>query len=230
MCHDGAVDGLTFISSLASSLAWPAIALVVVLVFRTELADLIKRLRKGKIAGLELEAEVGEKIENRLRARVEAQPPTTFAQAGLASAAVVAHGPSTANVAAADELPSITESVDARVTRAASFTADAVLASLPRASTADELADGVARYVEIRTTPHLRSLSPQRIDVEKELFGAVLELQTLRSNGAKPADPARLAVAIDVIRTFWARPEVLSDEGVANATALVRAVMGEMSA
>ena len=220
------MDGFEFVSSLVGSLAWPLVALAVIVAFHAELADLIKRLRKGKLAGIEVEAgELGEKIKDKLEMTADA--PATVAMAGAAHGVGQAMGAVTTTphqVAEANATPP-----HVRYVGTGSFTADAVLRRLPRATTIDELAEGVARYVEARTVPSLRALSTGRIDREKELFAAVLELQTVRAQGGRPADPARLSQAIEIIRTFWVHPDELSDADVVDATVFVRGLTGEMA-
>lgn len=221
------MDGLSFVASVVASLAWPAVAVIVVLVFRKELGDLIERIRKGKIGSVEIEAgEFGQRLKGKLEANVEA-PPATIALAGGAHGTGQAQAAITVSRTPEDSL-AIADSVDAHVTKGSSFTADAILESLPRATSPEDLADSVSRYVELRTTPGLRHLSPNRIRLEQDFFGAALDLQSRRAQGARPADAARLALAVELIRTFWVRPELLSDEDVADGTALLRAVTAEM--
>lgn len=63
----GAVDWLAFIASLIGSLAWPALVLVLVLVFRHELRPLLRRpIRRAKAGPVEIEWE--QRVE---QARVE---------------------------------------------------------------------------------------------------------------------------------------------------------------
>ena len=49
------MDWLTFIANIVSSVAWPASAVVIALIFRSQLTDLLKRITKGKFAGGEFE-------------------------------------------------------------------------------------------------------------------------------------------------------------------------------
>ena len=51
------MDLLTFIVELVRSLAWPVAALVVAILFRTELRALLHRVRKGKVGPAEFEFE-----------------------------------------------------------------------------------------------------------------------------------------------------------------------------
>lgn len=51
------MDWLTFIAEIVKGAAWPTVVLVALLVFRPELAALLGRLKKGKIAGAEFEFE-----------------------------------------------------------------------------------------------------------------------------------------------------------------------------
>lgn len=113
-----------------------------------------------------------------------------------------------------------------------SFTADAVIAaakSLDTAKTPEELADRLIEYVEIRSVPGLRGLSTDRIRLEQELFGAILELQSLRKDGYEPSDEERLEEALRKIVTFWDHPERLADQEVGSLTTLVRDVIAGMT-
>jgi len=55
------VDWLTFISNLIGSLAWPAAACVVALLFRSQISTLFKNLNKLKWR--DMEAQFGEKVD-----------------------------------------------------------------------------------------------------------------------------------------------------------------------
>lgn len=222
------MDGLSFIASLSASWAWPIVALAVVVLFRDEFAALIRRVRRGKIGAAEFELEaVSEQIAQQLETRVESPPAAAIALAGTARGTGQAAAVLTAT-GATDDITSITDLVDTRVIRSGSLGAEALLESVKRSSTPEELAARVSAYVELRTAPALRDLSNARIGLEQDLFMAILELQTHRARGGKPADAGRLALAVEVVRMFWVRPEVMSDEAVADAAALVRGVMAEM--
>jgi hypothetical protein len=71
-------------------------------------------------------------------------------------------------------------------------------------------------------------LSADRIRLEQDLFGAILELQSLRKDDYEPSEPERLDEALRRIETFWNQPEGLADEEVADLTTLVRGVIAGM--
>lgn len=220
------MDWLQFTSSIAGSLAWPIIVLVLVLAFRTEVRAILRRVRKGKLAGAEFELEdVGASIASEIETRVES--PKAVELAGTAHGSSHAAGTLTVDRTAADSINAIEESI-AVTTMNRSFTADAVLATLARATTPKELASRVTDYVELRSAPPLRRLSPERRDLEERLFRAILDLQSLRAEGARPADPSQLSTAVSMIRTFWTNPEALSDTTVDDLRDLIGIVMGEM--
>jgi hypothetical protein len=73
-------DWLDFFSSVIHSLAWPAAIVLVVLLLRTELRDVILRIRRLRAAGVEVE--VGEKIEEIERRAEEVLPPIVPAATG----------------------------------------------------------------------------------------------------------------------------------------------------
>lgn len=52
-----AMDTLTFITEMVKALAWPVAALVIAVVFRSELRGLLHRVRKGKLGPAEFEFE-----------------------------------------------------------------------------------------------------------------------------------------------------------------------------
>lgn len=156
---------------------------------------------------------------SRRRGRVEVAPPTTAIGSGQAGAAIRV---------AEETIGPITERVDAKVTRGDQEATDALIAAMRHASSPEELAERVVQYVGLRTVPGLRGLSADRIRREKDLFGAILELQTLRSRGVQPSDAWRLGAALDQIELFWTRPELLSDESVEDLTAQIRAVIADI--
>ncbi len=146
-------------------------------------------------------------------------PPKVFSGAGSVSMGTQTAGSGTATSAAVETLRPIQESVTAAVTpKAVQDAADA----MRHAATPEELGARVAEYVSLRTVPGLRALSPGRIQREQELFGAILELQTLRAEGARPQDSGQLAQALAKVELFWTRPEELGDDAVTDVTTLVR--------
>ena len=212
-----AVDWLSFVASLVGSLGWPLAVVALALIFRVELGELIGRISRAKAGPVEVWTEVRDKIADKV---VVAASPTMAAGSGQALGAVVR---------TAGESLTLSDRAAAKVTRGAQFTADAVIAAMKQAATPEELAVRVVEYVSLRTVPGLRALSPERIRRERELFGAILELQTLRASGAQPHDAQRLAEALEQIEVFWSRPELLSDEAVDGTTALVRGVIEDMA-
>lgn len=212
------MDGLTFFASVIGSLAWPGAIIVFSLVFRPQVVALLDRIRKAKIGSNEIE--FGEARDRFVEKLVEASPTErpVHAQAGAAI---------TQSLAGAIR-PS--GHLEATVIRGGQFTIDAVVAEMRQATTPEELAERAVEYVSLRTVPGLRALSPERVRREQELFGAILELQTRRAQGATVQDAGRLVQALEQIEVFWSRPEQLGDEAVENTTALVRAVIEDMAA
>lgn len=159
--------------------------------------------------------------------RTEAPPPAARTASGQAGGTVASSEPIVVRVPAGElKLETLPPTVVI-----GTLTSDAVVAAakaMESAATPEELAERVVEYVELRTVPGLRGLSDERIRREKELFGAILELQTLRARGARAGNPGRLQEALDRIGVFWTRPEQLSDEAIVDATALVRAVIDDM--
>jgi hypothetical protein len=49
------MDTLTFVAELFKAVAWPATAIVIAVLFRTELRALLSRLKKGKVGSAEFE-------------------------------------------------------------------------------------------------------------------------------------------------------------------------------
>jgi len=200
------MDFFGFVASLVASLAWPLAAVAIAIIFRSEWADLINRIRKAKAGPVEISADAREKFVDEI---VQAAPPT--ATGGTASFTLSAF--------------------DARVV-AESNTAELVQRTIDQmrnAGTVKELADGVLRYVGLRSVPGLRNLSPERISLEKELFGAVLELQSLRAAGTI-AYSSELSDAVQRIDQFWTNPEQLSDPMVAETTTAIQRVVAGMKA
>ena len=68
------MDNLTFISKLVDALAWPAVVVILALVYRKKIEDLLSRIRKGKLPGGEFEFS-----EGALRVLSDA-PPRALAQ------------------------------------------------------------------------------------------------------------------------------------------------------
>jgi hypothetical protein len=66
--------------------------------------------------------------------------------------------------------------------------------------------------VSLRSVPGMRALSAERIRLEQDLFGAILQLRTLRSRGARPRDSRQMDKVLGRIEAFWSTPEGLSDE------------------
>ncbi len=177
--------------------------------------------------------------------RAEAPPPVIGSGAFTAAAAKV-RGTGTVQERGAEDSLTFRDEATAVVVRPPSGglrleaipptvvvgSAQALIAAsdaLDQAATPEELAGRVVDYVGLRTVPGLRGLSEERIRREQDLFAAILRLQTLRSRGIQPQDARRLAQAVERIAAFWSRPEHFSDEAVENTTALVRAVIEDMS-
>lgn len=68
------MDTLTFVSTLAQALAWPAAAIVGLLLLRRPLFGILAALRKLKYG--DLEASFGERVDTAADAAVKALPPT----------------------------------------------------------------------------------------------------------------------------------------------------------
>lgn len=69
------MDLLQFIVGMASSIAWPAVALTVVLIFKSELARIVERLARLKYKDLELDFEKVKQQAEQLQLEQEPQPP-----------------------------------------------------------------------------------------------------------------------------------------------------------
>lgn len=69
------MDWLQFIVGMVSSVAWPAVVLSVVLVFRSELARIVERVARLKYKDLELDFEKVKLQAEQLQLEQEPQPP-----------------------------------------------------------------------------------------------------------------------------------------------------------
>jgi hypothetical protein len=86
------MDVLELISSLVSSLAWPLLALTVVLILRKPLGELLGRLVRAKGYGIEAEFERAETSVALARAEAAASAPTAVVvEAGVATGTGQAH-------------------------------------------------------------------------------------------------------------------------------------------
>ncbi len=155
-------------------------------------------------------------------------PPQPITGEGAVAVGTRLGGTGTVSGSADAMLGPIHDVVTASVFRGGSFTAAAVIAAadaMEHAATPEELAERVVDYVNLRGVPGMRALSAERIRLEQDLFGAILELQTLRSRGARPRDTRQMDKVLDRIEAFWSTPENLSDEAVADSTVAVREVL-----
>ena len=68
------MDGLTFISQVINSLAWPVAVLITLRMFRNKISELFDRITKAKGKGKEWEIDFGERIEEVTRNAEPALP------------------------------------------------------------------------------------------------------------------------------------------------------------
>jgi hypothetical protein len=178
--------------------------------------------------------------------RAEAPPPPITGTGAFEQAPAEVHGTGTVlertaedTISRVDEaaaqvvrLPTIDARAEAFQPTIVTSTAQALIAAsdaLDTATSPEELAGRLVEYVGLYNLPGLRELSPERVLREQALFGAILELQTLRARGNQPPDARRSAVVLERVARFWSRPELLSDEAVEDTTEQVRALIAEMS-
>jgi hypothetical protein len=139
------MDTLTFVVELVKALAWPVAALVIAVMFRTELRGLLHRVKKGKVGPAEFEFE---ETVSALRERV-----------GVTTAVQIETDPETVNQATQDPRTVILNSwlqVQAVV--------DSIVA---KRATAEDRRD--ARSVSLRVLHRLLRDKPEYIDMYNDL-------------------------------------------------------------
>jgi hypothetical protein len=213
------MDAFGFFSSIVGSLAWPLAVVAIAILFQAQWRDLIDRISRAKAGPVEVWADFRDKVVHEV---TSVAPGAASGVAGALDPVVIASDADGVRIGG-------TPSAIASALENKQITIDAVIGSMKQAATPKELADRVIDYVNIRTVPGLRGLSNSRIALEAQLFGSILTLQSLRSQGKTVSDSRKLADALTKIEVFWGRPELLSDEEVANLTALVRAVCQDMT-
>jgi hypothetical protein len=174
-------------------------------------------------------------------ARAERPPPVSGTGAWEQAPASVEGTGTVFPRTADDSLDEISEGVDAPVSRhieahaeaalGVGLTLDAVIAAanaMDTANSPEELAERTIEYVELRTVPGPRDLSDDRISHEQDLFGAILELQSLRAKGIQPEDRLSLTSVLERIELFWSHPEQLADEEVRHLTLEIRLLVQDL--
>lgn len=84
------MNGMEFVASVISSLAWPAVAVVAIVLFRTQFGGLIERLTSAKAPGgweAEFERRAGEALEDAQAAAKDIPEPGEAGSAGAGAPA-----------------------------------------------------------------------------------------------------------------------------------------------
>jgi hypothetical protein len=99
--------------------------------------------------------------------------------------------------------------------------------NVANAETPNDFADQLLAYVRSAGSigPRKRGLSPDRIELEKELFGAILTYQSDLFRSPDKQFGSYEDVVREEIGRFWTHPEGLDDEQVADLTSRVKKLL-----
>ncbi|HEX8938965.1 MAG TPA: hypothetical protein VF763_02280 [Candidatus Limnocylindrales bacterium] len=212
------MDGLTFLASVIGSLAWPVTILAVAWLFRTQFASAIGRIRSVEGGG----------------AKVVLEETKVALLAGIASGVTGATGP-IGPASASPDVEGPTGPTGPRAPRSDlgvngvkwvepfhGSIADAYIAQIRDADTTEALMHSVSGFVAARSRPDLRGLSTDRINLETELYRAILELQSMRVLHPQFSSRRELPRILGRISLFWAQPGLTSDAEVSDLTTAIR--------